>query len=118
MRAFLENGVGIHVGHFRHVGIQVAQNYVNSMLLIDLYGIVDEALLILFKNERLPETIKLETRMAALNERGLLLNAPYLKWYKKWRNDVAHIGHRIDYSELTQACTDVQKQLVSWGLIK
>ena len=117
MYAFLQLGVGMHLGNFRFVPIQPAQNYVYSILLVDLFSIVDNALVKLFEREGLDPNMKLETRMLELEEKGLILNAPYFKWYKSWRNEIAHRNRKIEYFELNQAYEDVQKQLVFWKMV-
>jgi hypothetical protein len=118
MKAFLEIGVGISVGKYQFAPIDVVSRYVNSQLLIDLFPVFELSVqeIFLINNLKLPE--KKKYNLDVLNNNKLLINKPYVNWYIDWRNEVAHEGRKVEWSELNQAFEDIKEQLISWKLLR
>lgn len=114
-KAMLQTGVGLYVEGFKYTHFPVAQEYVNSRLLIDLLTVFDHGLDEFARNHSLE--LK-KDKIQTLVELGHIEDnrAKYILWYKEWRNDVAHRSRLIQYHELDQPTSDIQKQLFAWKL--
>jgi hypothetical protein len=116
MRFFLEKSFGMWLGKDYYVPIKEIPDYINSLLLIDLFSVWKLALNFVIEKHSIPKGDKLEIRMNALKKKNLLLQAEYIKWYTDWRNDIAHYNKRVEYYILNQAIDDIKKQLIAWDL--
>jgi len=117
-KAFLQMGVGIRIDAFQYAPLQDAQESIYSLLLIDLFNIFDEGIEQVFGANNLKDERR-KSRFRILRERNFIEDntAKYLLWYRDWRNNAAHRFKLIQYHELEQATTDIQKQLRAWHLI-
>ncbi|MCJ7447602.1 MAG: hypothetical protein MUO72_07915 [Bacteroidales bacterium] len=118
MKTFLENGMGMRLGSFHYVPLQIIPHYINSLLIIDLFSVWESAVNYFFEENGLTNPNSSKKRMKILEEKKLIENAAYIKWYIDWRNDVAHHLRKVELFELQQATNDVQKQMVAWKLIR
>jgi len=118
MKTFLEIGVGIFVGDFRHVPIEIVKRYIHSQLLIDLFSVFELAINEVFNINGLEKPSRRKFYMTKLEENNLLISKPYIEWYLDWRNDAAHRRRKLEWSELNQAFEDIKKQLLAWKLIR
>lgn len=116
MKTFLEIGVTIYIPNIQYAPIDKAQEYVNSLLLIDLISVWDKAVNHFFNFHKL-ELIKGKSKPQILADAGHIKNPDHLHWYKSWRHETAHELARHDYSNLNQATDEVAKQFAAWGLL-
>lgn len=114
MRAFLSYGISIHIDGLPYPPINIAQDYVNALLLVDLISVLDKAAFHFMKYYQLDAGGK--APIDALFEAGYVFNAPYLKWYREWRHDTAHRRVRHDSYKVDQAVRDVTHQFKLWGM--
>jgi hypothetical protein len=115
MKSFLETGVTKRVHNIPLVPIQDAQQYVYSLLLVDLVSVFDMAVEHYFSFLRLKQ-VRRKSKFTVLEENGHIQNPRYLDWYRSWRNDAAHKFSRIEFHQLRQATKDVGLQLQAWGM--
>ena len=116
MKAFLENGVTKRVGNIQLVPIKEAQEYVHSLLIVDLISVFKQGVDHFFKHLNLKQ-VKGKSKFTVLEENGHVKNPRYLEWYVSWRNSTAHEFARPQYHHLAQATKDVGIQFEEWGLI-
>jgi hypothetical protein len=117
MRYVLENGFGLHLGRNVYVPLQQISDYVNSLLMVDLFSVWEVVVNYMFESKKIPKPEKSKDKMNVLKDNGLLLQAEYIKWYVDWRNDIAHRSEKAELHILNQAFNDVKKQLVCWDII-
>jgi hypothetical protein len=116
MKAFLQAGVSVDVPGVPHAPIDKAQEYVNSLLLIDLISVFDKAVEFQFGLLRLKE-VKDRSKFLILREAEQMTNPGQLWWYREWRHATAHNFERQDYSKLNQATEEVARQLAKWNFV-
>lgn len=118
MKVFFGIGSGLQLIDFKVALISDIQEYLYSLLLIDLLSIFDEAVRQIIGVKKI--TIHGRKRIEILEKENLIDSnrASYLKWYKEWRNDAAHRRRKISYSELNQVSNDIENQLLEWNFIR
>lgn len=116
MKAFLDTGVTVYVPDIQYVPVPKVQEYVYSLLLVDLMSVWDSAVNHFFDFYKLTKEPN-KSKFTSLTEAGHIKKPAYLAWYKEWRHKAAHALERHDYSKITQATDDVADQLAHWGLL-
>jgi hypothetical protein len=116
MRKFFERSFYIRLGENRFVPFQIISDYIYSLLLIDLFSVCDLAINYVLMKNGYEKSRNSKKKIIFLEENNLIQQAAYIKWYKEWRNDVAHHLKKISYSELSQATEDIRKQLIAWEI--
>ncbi|MEO5599892.1 MAG: hypothetical protein ABIR06_03090 [Cyclobacteriaceae bacterium] len=106
MKTFLEIGVTIYLPNIQYLPIDKAQEYVNSLLLVDLFSILDKEIDHFFNFHQLKQ-IKKKNKLQILADAGYIKKPEHLHWYKSWRNETAHELTRHDWSYLNQATEEV-----------
>jgi hypothetical protein len=117
MRYLLEKGFGLHLGRNVYVPLQQVSDYINSLLLVDLFSVWGIAVDFIFESRKISNPNALKKQMNVLKENGLLLQADYIKWYIDMRNEIAHKSRKVEFHILNQALDDIKKQLITWGII-
>ncbi|MGD0342973.1 MAG: hypothetical protein ABSA76_14830, partial [Bacteroidales bacterium] len=116
MRYLLDKSYGIYLGRNYYVPLQQIQDYINSLLLIDLFSVWEMAVDFIFESKDIQKPKNSKNKMSILKEQNILLQADYISWYTDWRNNIAHRTKRVEYYILNQAVKDIRKQLIEWDL--
>lgn len=116
MKAFLDTGVTVYVPDIPYVPLPKVQEYVYSLLLVDLMSVWDLALNHFFKHFKL-KPVSGKNPFQIVADAGHILTPAYLLWYKEGRNKAAHEFQRHDYSNITHATEVVADQLAHWGVL-
>jgi len=116
MKAFLEMGVSVRVFHVPEAPIDKAQEYVNSLLLVDLISVLDRAIDHFFDFNKLKQK-KHKSKFTILEEAKQFIHPRNLEWYRSWRHETAHKGIRHEWYKVNQATEHVAQQFAHWGLL-
>lgn len=115
MRAFLETGIYIEVPGIPLAPIDVPQQYVNSLLLIDLISILDKSVDYFFRELKLIPKRGI-SKFEQLSELGEIQSPQHFLWYKNLRNQSAHEFARHEWHFLNAATELISNQLEFWNI--
>lgn len=117
MKAFLEMGVTVRVVDVPHAPFPLAQDYMNSILLVDLVSVLDMAVNHFFNYFKLTKSEDdKRSRLTIMADNGFIANPGNLKWYRDLRHKTAHALRRHEWHMLDQATNEVCEQFTKWGL--
>jgi hypothetical protein len=115
-KALLETGIGIKLDGFTYIPLDVTQEYIYSLLFVDLISIFSNAAKYILKLNSIKASSTLNRNLKLLESKDLLIKPLYDNWYRDLRNKITHDIHRIEWYILRQASEDISIQMITWKL--